>query len=172
MVVYMQTMDSDEDKSKFESIYRAYKNLLFNLAFEKLDNELDAEDLVHNVFLKIVENIKNIEPVSARTKRLVITIFENLAVDTYRSNVVRQEKAAEQTIETVYEAELYEPRVTECIMKLPQKQRDLIWLKHSLGYKNSEIAQMMNVSVAWIQKNEQRAKRKLAQLYEAEGGQL
>lgn len=68
-------IETDEDKSKFEEIYQEYRNLMYYVAYKRMQHEQDAEDVVHHVFVKIAENIKNIEPVSPKTKQLIVTIF-------------------------------------------------------------------------------------------------
>ena len=64
MIVYLQMIETDEDKSKFEEIYQEYRNLMYYVAYKRMQHEQDAEDVVHHVFVKIAENIKNIEPVN------------------------------------------------------------------------------------------------------------
>ena len=55
MIVYLQMIDTAEDRSKFETIYHAYRNLMHYIAFKKLGHEQDAEDVVHHVFEKIAK---------------------------------------------------------------------------------------------------------------------
>lgn len=51
MLVYLQMIETEEDRHKFEIIYRAYRDELFTLANRILNNEHDAEDAVHYGFL-------------------------------------------------------------------------------------------------------------------------
>ena len=74
-------IETDEDKSKFEEIYQEYRNLMYYVAYKRMQHEQDAEDVVHHVFVKIAENIKNIEPVSPKTKQLIVTMFDNRVSD-------------------------------------------------------------------------------------------
>ena len=85
MLIYLQIIETDEEKSKFESIYKAYRGLMYHVAFERMHHEQDSEDVVHHVFMKIAENIKIIEPVSPRTKQLVVTMVNNHVTDVFRS---------------------------------------------------------------------------------------
>ena len=57
MLVYLQIIETEVQQSKFEEIYVAYRGLLYYIAFNKLKNEHDAQDAVHNVFVKVAENI-------------------------------------------------------------------------------------------------------------------
>lgn len=86
MLIYLQTIETEEDKSKFEDIYREYRGLMYYVAYKRLHHEQDAEDAVHYAFMKIAENIKIIDPVSPKTKQLVVTIVDNRVTDMLRMN--------------------------------------------------------------------------------------
>ena len=57
MLIYLQMIDSDEDRSKFVFLYKKYKGLMFFVAHEILQNKNDAEDVVHHAFLTILKNL-------------------------------------------------------------------------------------------------------------------
>ena len=65
-----------------------------------------------------------------------------------------------------------EDLLTECILKLPEQQRTVILLKYQHGYSLKEISKMLDISLAWAQKIDQRAKKKLEELYKRGGGNL
>ena len=84
MLIYMMMLETPEEKSKFEQLYLEYKGLMFHVAYEILHNEQDAEDAVHQAFVKIAENIKKIDdPICPKTHSYVVTIVENKAIDLY-----------------------------------------------------------------------------------------
>ena len=58
MMIYLQMIETPEEKSKFEQLYLEYRGLMFHVAYDILHNEHDAEDAVHQAFVKIAENIK------------------------------------------------------------------------------------------------------------------
>lgn len=98
MIIYLQMLETPEEKSKFEQLYLEYKGLMFHVAYEILHNEQDAEDAVHQAFVKIAENIKKIDdPICPKTHSYVVTIVENKAIDQYR----KQQK--HQTVELIEE---------------------------------------------------------------------
>ena len=53
MIVYLQMIETNEDKSKFEEIYQEYRNLMYYVAYKRMLHELDAEDVVHHGYLII-----------------------------------------------------------------------------------------------------------------------
>lgn len=78
MLIYLQMLETPEEKSLFEQIYLEYCGLMFHVAYEILHNEQDAEDAVHQAFVKIAENIKKIDaPVCPKTHSYVVTIVEH-----------------------------------------------------------------------------------------------
>lgn len=80
MLIYLAAISSDEDKSKFELIYRQYRNLMYYAANQILHNSSDAEDVVHQAFLKIVEILDTISEIkSHKTRSLIVTITERKA---------------------------------------------------------------------------------------------
>lgn len=172
MLIYLQTIETDEEKSKFEDIYRTYRGLMYHVAFERMHHEQDAEDAVHHVFMKIAENIKIIEPVSPRTKQLVVTMVNNHVTDVFRSRgrhptaAFDDESLSRLSTNTLEGEDL----LTECILKLPEQQRMVIWLKYVHGYNLHEIAKLLGISLSWAQKIDQRAKKKLEALYREGGG--
>ncbi len=173
MLVYLQIIETEEDKSKFEEIYTQYRNLLFYLANKRLRNPQDAEDAVHQVFVRIAENIQAVEPPGPRTKRLLVVMAENAVTDMLRkrgrhpSEEYRDEAMAAPASE-IGEKDLLE----QCIWKLTEQQRTVLWLKYHDGYSLREIAGFLGIKLSWAQKLDQRAKKRLAELYREGGGDL
>ena len=84
-MIYLQMIESEDDKVRFEEIYLKYKSLMFYAANKILHNEQDAEDAVHIAFIKIAENIKKIDVLDCpKTRSYIVTIVENKAIDIYR----------------------------------------------------------------------------------------
>ena len=170
MLIYMMMLETPEEKSKFEQLYLEYKGLMFHVAYEILHNEQDAEDAVHQAFVKIAENIKKIDdPMCPKTHSYVVTIVENKAIDQYR----KQQK--HQTVELIDDIQGTNAHydgdndLAKCILKLPARYREMILLRYHHGYSVREIAGMMGISLPAAIKLDQRAKNKLKKLCEEAG---
>ena len=173
MFVYLMMMDSQEDQSKFEKIYLTYKGLMYHVAYKILNNEHDAEDVVHSAFVNIVENIQKIDvPVCQKTQNYVVTIVENRAIDILRGRKRHQEIPLDAIAYGIPVHTENEDTLSELILKLPAKQRQVIWLKYYHGYSLREIAHMLNMTLAAATKADQRARKKLETLYENEDCKL
>ncbi len=158
---------------KVQGIYREYRGLMYYVAYKRLHHEQDAEDAVHYAFMKIAENIKIIDPVSPKTKQLVVTIVDNRVTDMLRMNGRHPTAEYNDEILNQLSAELHtDDLLTEAILKLPEQQRHVIWLKYYHGYNLREISKMLGITLSWAQKIDQRAKKQLEILYKEGGGEF
>ena len=169
MILYLQMIDAPKDRSKFERLYLAYRDLMFYVANQILHNEQDAEDAVHQAFLKVAERIEKIgDPNCPKTRGYLVTIVENKAIDLYRRRKKHPMVELSDTlpgISAVYEGENL---LAACILKLPARYREVILLRYFQGYSVKEMAGMLGMSLAAAAKLDQRAKNRLRDLYERE----
>lgn len=170
MLIYLQMIESPEERSKFVMIYEEYREYMYRVAFAILHNQEDAEDAVHYAFVKIAENIKNVdEPVCLKTRGYVVTIVRNRAIDVYRKKQAHPHAEYRDALRGVQVEYDGDNRVAACIMKLSERQRNILILKYHYGYELKEIAKMLGVTYRNALQIEQRAKNKLRALCEEEG---
>ena len=168
--LYLQMLESPEEKSILEQIYLEYRGLMYHVAYEILHNEQDAEDAVHHAFVKIAENIKKItDPVCPKTHSYVVTIVEHQAIDQYRR---LQKHPSVELIEEIQGTNAHyegDNDLTKCILKLPARYREMILLRYHHGYTVREIAKVLGLSLPTAIKLDQRAKSRLKKMCEEEG---
>ena len=61
LALYLQMLDTPEEKIRFEQIYEKYRGLMYHVADNILHNRQDAEDAVHNAFLQIIKHFKKFQ---------------------------------------------------------------------------------------------------------------
>ncbi len=172
LMIYLAAIETDAEKSKFEAIYMEYRALMFYVANQILNNDQDAEDVVHQAFEKIIAIVDEIESVKCpQTKSLVVTIVERKAIDLYRARRRRTTLPLDEESNSAFSPSGIETMpdragVAQAIASLPSKYRSLLLLKYDNGYSNQEIAQMLSMPAANVKKTIQRAKAKLRQLLE------
>lgn len=173
MFVYLQIIETEENKSKFEQIYLEYRDLMYHVALRYLRNSQDAEDAVHQAFVKIAENIQKILPPCPKTRGLAVVIVRNQAIDLWRLRKSRQQELLNLTAdyELVEEGPGEESRLAACLLKLSEPQRQVLLLKYHYGYTLKEIARMLDRTLSWAQKTDQRAKKQLEKLMQEEGNE-
>lgn len=170
MLIYLQMIETPEERSKFVMIYEEYRDYMYRVALAILHNVEDAEDAVHYAFVKIAENIKNVdEPICLKTRGYVVTIVRNRAIDVYRKKQAHPHAEYRDALKGMWVEYDGDNRVTECILKLNDRQRDFLILKYHYGYDTKEIANILGVTYRNALQIEQRAKAKLRALCEEEG---
>jgi len=171
MIVYLQLIDTAEDRSKFEQLYEQYKQLMFYTAFQILKRPQDAEDAVHLAFLSIAENISRISDLDCpKTRAHIVTIVERKAIDMLRAERRHPSVPLDESINGVSVEYGGDSALAKAILELPAAYRQCILLKFYHGYSTKEIAGIMHLSLANTSKLLQRAKAKLKEIYQ-EGGE-
>ena len=56
LLFYLPVIGNEEQRDLFTSLYNDYKDFLFHIANYILEDTLAAENTVHEVFLRIIEN--------------------------------------------------------------------------------------------------------------------
>ena len=170
MLIYLQMLETPEDRTKFEILYLEYRDTMYYAAYDILGNSFDAEDAVHHAFVKIAEKIGRIEEAkSPKTRAYVVTAAINRAIDIYRAKQAHPSVPyADEVVGAPVEYR-GNNQLAGCILKLPARQRQILILKYHHGYALKEIAGMLGITYANALKIEQRAKAKLKTLCEEAG---
>lgn len=170
MLIYSQTIELASERSKFETIYLLYRDLLYRAALAILKNPQDAEDAVHSAFVSIAENLGKIGAAdNPKTKGYIVTIVRNSAINIYRKKQNHPRSEYLDAVAGVQRQYDGGNDVAKCMLKLPERQRAVIVLKYCHGYSLKEIAAMLDISYQNVLKIEQRAKAKLRSLCAEEG---
>lgn len=169
MIVYMSLIDSVEEQSKFEILYKQHRSLMFYVARRILGSDADAEDAVHDAFVRIAENMGRIdEPSGVKAQAYVVTIAENRAIDLYRKKHRHESVPLENY--TGISVDMQDTTgLTLCLQKLSLQQRSVLLLKYLYGFSAREIGNLLDLTQANVIKIDQRAKKKLQQLCQEEG---
>ena len=171
MLIYLQMIESEEDKSKFEAIYNKYRQLMFVAANRILKNQYDAEDAVHQAFVSIIDNLSTVKEVNCpETRSYVVIITENKAIDIIRS---RKRLAGEDLTETLPGMDIPLPGdngLADALAKLPARYREVLLLRFDNGYSTKEIAKMMDMTEGSMQKLIWRAKDALRKQLDMDNG--
>lgn len=164
-LIYLAMIDTPEEKRDFVLVYEKYKFLMLKIARDVLNDDYLAEDAVHEAFIKVAHNMKHIHGIdSVYTKRYLITITKNTAIDIYRSRKVRMKKEMyidelkENTTSVTYIETDIDNQVLDVLKNLPVKYRDIFILKYSSHMSNSEISKIMDIPEGTIRQRIARGK--------------
>lgn len=164
MLMYLQVIDTPQEKRKFVILYEKYRHLMMKVANDILKDCYWAEDAVHESFIKVAHHMEKIgEPDSVETKRYLIIVTKNTAIDIYRkrskqmSNEIFVE-TLDENIEVSGAGTDVENRVLEILKKLPDKYKDVFLLKYSNYMENYEIAEVLGITEENVRKRISRGK--------------
>ncbi len=145
-------------------VYDLYKDMLFNVSVRILNNDSDAQDVVHDVFIKAFKGIQKIHDDSnlgAWLKRIAI----NNSLDILRkrkkidwSDLV--EEIPEQ-IDNFEVNKLQIDHIVSAINELRDKYRVIVVLYLIEGYSHKAIAKELNLNESTVRNQYQRGRNQL-----------
>ena len=84
LVLYLSLIDEEDNKQKFEIIYHSYRKQMAMVAMSIVQNQADAEDVVHDVFVNIatkyMETVKRISD-EADLRNYLLKATKNTALN-------------------------------------------------------------------------------------------
>jgi len=167
VLVYLQTLDSETDRSKVEQLYKRYGRLMKYVALQVLDNEHDAEDAVEQAFVSVMENLPKIGSVdSLETQSYVTVITERKAIDILRSRSKIVDMEFDETQPGIEITVQEDNGLAEAMARLPARYRQVLLLHYHVGYDTSEIAKMMGIKRTSVQKLLHRSRMALSKQLE------
>ena len=167
-VIFLTT---SEHTRKFELLYIQYRYLMLKIANDILHDNFLAEDAVHEAFIKIAQNIKNIKDVfSKATQQYVITITKNTAIDIYRKKSSYNQR--ETDLEEGNDCELpsfasqaeSDHFVMELFENLPKSYQDVFILKYCCDLDTAQIARTLDIKQCTIRQRLARGKAILEEI--------
>lgn len=171
LMMYLAMIDTDEDQSRFEEIYYAYRKQMVYVANEVLNDYGLAEDAVQNALLGIAKHIERMRDFNNdRTKAYVLTAAKNAALNIYAkeySIALRQTEldAADAVVDErsfdKMEQEEGMARLMSVITGLGAASRDVLLLRYVEEMSFGEIAKVMGKTETAVRQQLSRARRAL-----------
>ena len=165
--VYMALLETEEDRERFDKLYRQHREQLFRIALSVMKDICSAEDVVSEVFMIIAKNFSALRKKTDRELFGYIAIItRNRAIDIYR----RQKSEAETvTFDEAYsQTELMQNAPTgetdealKLILRLSEEHRDILILKYYYGFSMHEVADMLKLPYDTVKSRMKRAKKLL-----------
>lgn len=163
------------DTDKIGLLYERYNKMLLGYFFKLTRNQELSEDLVNDVFLKILYS-KNKYRGDGIFRVWMFRIARNIFIDNYNKNqkIVLNEKiiasenseAAIDNSHQLYEIKEDKALLLKALLKLKRKEREVIVLSKLEELKYREIAEILNCSEEVVKVRTFRALKNLKGLLE------
>ncbi|MED2037211.1 sigma-70 family RNA polymerase sigma factor [Bacillus wiedmannii] len=154
-----------------EQLYETYQSLLFSLAYRILGSVMDAEDIVHDVFISLnnMEDVQTIENMRAYLCKMVT----NRSIDKLRSAAHKRNLYVGMWLPEPFVEEVDDPSesfvMKESIstayllllQQLSEVERVVFILREVFSYEYEEIASIVDKSSANCRKIFQRARKSI-----------
>lgn len=141
------------DDAALGELYDRYEARIYGYIYRRTGDQVLAEDLTAQVFLKMLESIRDQKAWHSSFSGWLYRIAHNLVVDTYRRKGrhgavdledVPQTAAESQNPEETVEQTLDAERLRSAIRRLTDEQAEVVSLRFLEGYSIAEVAGMMN----------------------------
>lgn len=164
---YLSMIEDAEDKTKFEQLYHRYKRMMYGIALQMTNDPGEAEDAVHDSFVKILRHLSKIQDVADRqTAAFLAIVLRNTVLDMLakknRTPLCSIDDVPEQKTGRNDMAEhMDHAALVEILHALPARSRDILELKAYYRLSDKEIADVLGISHAAARKRLERARNEL-----------
>ncbi len=177
----MQHKEVDlSEHSLYTELYRCYAPGLFAYAYQQTTSREDAEDIVLDVFLAVLQNKRFPGFDTKKQEAWLWTITRNKVVDYYRRSTHSQHVSIEWLSELLYEDACLAPeqlslkreeyaQLYSAIQTLPELQQDVLRLRFGHGLKCGEIAPVIEKSEGTVRMILFRTLQRLRGIYKDQG---
>jgi len=141
----------------------AYSDTVFRVAFQYTKDRSDAEDILQEVFLKLLKNPPPLAADDDRLKGWLIRVTINECKDFLRA--VKRRRAGVREYSPPVASGSYE-EVFEALGKLSERDRNAVYLHYYEGYTAREIAEILGGNERAVTKRICRAREKLKKFLE------
>lgn len=171
LLIYLNMLETDEDRAKMTQIYERYEGLVFSIAKGFLKNTQDAEDATHDAFLRIVKNISCLEDISShKTKGFVVIVIENVCKNYLKKKKaevisfeqVEYEIATDEDVETSVIENTTAENLRKKVDKLEPIHQQALMLRYSKQLSYDEMSKVLGIKQSAVRKRVQRARDILA----------
>lgn len=178
LMLYMSFIDDEKHRRIFEEIYLNYRKQMFLVAHSILGNDSDAEDIVHDIFLKIakkhMEKISKIEN-NIDLRNYLLKATKNTALDHIRKHQqeclsidfkddrgisVSDDMGDDTFVEQICNNSEYE-MVVSSIASLKDIYREVLYYHFVLELSVPEVAKLLDCKVSTVKQRLVRGKKLL-----------
>ena len=148
------------NREEYERIVALYADVVYRVALSYAKTKEDAEDVLQNVFLKLLTKRVNFEDEEHIRKwliRVAVNECNSLWSSFWRKNIEYIDRMEEGiTFQNADYSDLY-----EAIKVLPAKLRIVLHLFYYEGYRTKEIADLLHIREATVRSRLTRARKLL-----------
>ena len=139
------------DEKALDELYKQFSSKLFGICLRYAKNKMEAEDLLHDGFIRVLDNLKHFRFEGA-FEGWLRRIMVNTSINYYNkkgrhSEEIDMENLSENMVfNDDILSQISTKELLSIIQKMPKGYRMVFNLFAIEGYKHREIAEIMNIS--------------------------
>lgn len=165
-------MEDEENRELFAAVYRQFYGRMMRVASQILPARVQAEDAVHDAFLKIIQHFDDLQAVpEERRIYWVIAVTKNAALDILRKEQrdVPMDEEVERQLPAVPGEESGFRALVEVIRGMPETYRRVLELRFITEWSHAEIARELRISEGAVKTRVARGRQLLINAMREEG---
>lgn len=160
----------EDDHTSFKELYRFYFVRLFRFCQTIVHNKESAEEIVHNVFMKLWERRATAYQIENPDVFLYVSV-KNSSIDYLRKSrskkILRLDEIRDELVFSIDPERLMIQKevsaaIRNAIMQLPPRCRQIFCLIREDGLKYKDVADILNLSIKTVESQMAIAVKKLA----------
>lgn len=145
-------------EQEFEQKYYKYKRMLYNIAYSYVYNQMDADDIIQDVFIKYLKSNEKFST-DDNEKYWLIRVTINTCKSYLKQARFKYVELNNNIVNNVSDVKLKEEQKYFLIIaNLPHKYQEVIILYYYEDLNINEISTILNVSVSAVKKRLERAR--------------
>lgn len=171
-------MPKNSDNEFVNELFKTYRQMMFKIALGILHNETDAEDVVQDAFLWIINNLDKVSQIPCCERGgYFASIIEHRAIDLCRKrnnhptddideqfNLISSENIEESAISNMTVEE-----IERALNELSKRDSEILYYLLFMDYAPKEIAKVLGVSERNISMYITRARKRLIKVLKKRG---
>lgn len=155
------------DVRAFEVLLRRHERPVFNYIYRSVGRKDVAEELLQDVFLRVIRNASNYQQ-SAKFTTWLYTIARNICIDRARKKggkdlsldqpigeddkgtFLDQVADSSSQLATDHDRNVFRQRLEDALKKLPEEQREVFVMREISDLKFREIAEILEIPVPTV----------------------
>lgn len=145
------------DEKAFEQLFKLYYGYLCNFASKIVADDVAAEEIVQDFFVKFWERKADLS-IDSSLKNYLFRSVKNLCLNHIKHNNVRLQYAQQVIAESEssnfnhnYIEVNLAADIAKSIEEMPEKRREIFRMSREEGLKYREIAQKLNISIKTVE---------------------
>ncbi len=171
-------MPDNLDADLLNELFETYREMMYNIALGILNNKSDAEDVVQDAFLWIINNIENYSRIPCNKRAAYIaTIIEHIALNLINKQRrhptddidEHAELKLDYSLEEAVSEKITVDQIKQAMLKMSDRDRYILQLFYFEGKSYSEISEIMRFPKSSVGAYLHRALEHLKKILEKEG---